>query len=322
MNIPLTVPASVKSVAATIAYDMMAYYHGNESGQIPGMLPGPPPDPSYLHSGYFWWESGAMWGALIDYWYYTGDSTYNQEVIQGLQFQVGANKDYQPQNQTLGLGNDDQAFWGMSAMTAAELNFPNPPADQPQWLELAQAVFNTQRPRWDPNCGGGLRWQAYSFLNGYDYKNSISNGAYMNMAARLARYTNNDTYAAEAERTWVWLKSVGFISSSYQVFDGAHIETNCTDINLIQFSYNAAILIHGAATMYNYTESDTWRLRMENLLNATLETFFPNGIGTEVACETGLTCNIDMFSMKAYLSRWLAATAQLGKNIAYMYHLD
>lgn len=23
------------------------------------------------------WESGAMFGSLIDYWYYTGDSTYN-----------------------------------------------------------------------------------------------------------------------------------------------------------------------------------------------------------------------------------------------------
>ena len=32
----------------------------------------------------------------------------------------------------------------MSAMTAAENNFPNPPSDEPQWLALAQAVFNTQ----------------------------------------------------------------------------------------------------------------------------------------------------------------------------------
>lgn len=126
------------------------------------MLPGPPPNTSYLHSGYFWWESGAMWGSLIDYWYYTGDSTYNNEIMEGLLFQAGVNKDYQPQNQTLGLGNDDQAFWGMSAMTAAELNFPNPPTDQPQWLALAQAVYNTQTPRWDSNCGGGLRWQGMS----------------------------------------------------------------------------------------------------------------------------------------------------------------
>lgn len=62
----------------------------------------------------------------------------------------------------------------MSAMTAAELNFPNPPSDQPQWLALAQAVFNTQADpsRHDDTCNGGLRWQIPLSNNGYNYKNS------------------------------------------------------------------------------------------------------------------------------------------------------
>lgn len=60
--------------------------------------------------------------------------------------------------------NDDQEFWGFAAMTAAELTFPDPPDDQPQWLELAQAVFNRISERWDATtCGGGFRWQFYSF---------------------------------------------------------------------------------------------------------------------------------------------------------------
>ena len=54
-------------------------------------------------------------------------------------------------------------FWGMAAMRAAETNFQNPPKDQPQWLALAQAVWNTQMERWDDTtCGGGLRWQIFS----------------------------------------------------------------------------------------------------------------------------------------------------------------
>jgi hypothetical protein len=73
-----------------------------------------------------------------------------------------------PANQSKSLGNDDQGFWGMTAMTAAEYNFPNPPSDQPSWLSLAQAVFNTQAPRWDASsCGGGLRWQIFTFNTGY-----------------------------------------------------------------------------------------------------------------------------------------------------------
>ena len=40
--------------------------------------------------------------------YYTGDTTYNDVVSQGMLFQVGGNHDYLPQNQSNGMGNDDQ----------------------------------------------------------------------------------------------------------------------------------------------------------------------------------------------------------------------
>lgn len=48
-------------------------------------------------------------GALIDYWYYTGDTKWHQIIQQGLLFQVGPNNDYMPPNQTMTEGNDDQA---------------------------------------------------------------------------------------------------------------------------------------------------------------------------------------------------------------------
>src|SRR5277367_6702387 len=126
----------------------------------------------------------------------------------------------------------------MSAMTAAELGFPNPPANQPQWLALAQAVFNTQVPRLDQNCGGGLRWQAYEFLNGYNYKNSIANGCFFNIAARLAAYTGNQTYADWAVKTWDWMNAIGLMDAQYNVYDGSSDTTNYTSINKVQWTYN------------------------------------------------------------------------------------
>ena len=161
--------AEIKQSSKQLAADLMAYYHGNEPGQTPGILPGPPPA-----GDYYWWEAGAMWGAMIDYYHMTGDDTYNALTTQGMLFQVGPNDDYMPPNVTASLGNDDQGFWGMSAMLAAENNFPNPPDDQPQWLALAQAVFNTQAnpDRHDDTCNGGLRWQIPLSNNGYNYKNS------------------------------------------------------------------------------------------------------------------------------------------------------
>ena len=57
IRIPCTwqCPASIKTAAATIAYDMMKYYTGNTTGSV-GLLPKP----------YYWWEAGAMWGGMVD----------------------------------------------------------------------------------------------------------------------------------------------------------------------------------------------------------------------------------------------------------------
>jgi len=77
----------------------MSIYKGNESGQTPGKLPSPP---------YYWWEAGAMWGTMIDYWYYTGDKTYNNITEEGILFQASSNWDFMSVNETMGMGNDDQ----------------------------------------------------------------------------------------------------------------------------------------------------------------------------------------------------------------------
>ncbi|KAH8662152.1 glycosyl hydrolase family 76-domain-containing protein [Xylariales sp. PMI_506] len=302
----------MKQVASQMVADMMTFYKGDQPGQTPGLLPQP----------YYWWEAGAMFGSLIDYWYYTGDTTYNEITTQGLLFQVGPYNDYMPPNQTLTEGNDDQGFWGMSAMTAAEYKYPDPPSDQPQWLALAQAVFNTQAARWDSaDCNGGLRWQIFTWNNGYDYKNSISQACFFNLAARLALYTGNSSYADWATKTWDWMTGVGFMDENYHVFDGSHIENNCTSPVAYQFSYNAGAFLLGAAAMYAFAETNKntndqaiWHERVDGVLNGTSVFFFSeNGqdpIMFESACEGVGLCDLDQQSFKAYLSRWMAATTK------------
>jgi mannan endo-1,6-alpha-mannosidase len=96
---------------------MMTYYTGNISGptNIPGLLPPPP-------SGYYWWEAGAMWGTMIDYWYITGDESYNDVVYEALLFQTGPNADFMPPNQTKSLGNDDQGMLTSTNSCNSETN--------------------------------------------------------------------------------------------------------------------------------------------------------------------------------------------------------
>lgn len=208
----------------------------------------------------------------------------------------------------------------MAVLSAAEYNFPNPPANQPQWLALAQAVFNTQAARWDTNhCNGGLRWQIFQWNNGFNYKNSISQACFFNIAARLALYTGNATYAIWANRVWDWMVDTEFMAQdSYYIYDGAHIEDDCTNLTPYQWTYNAGAFLLGAAAMYNYTaDSDpnanpVWRERVDGLLHGTAIFFTGDkkDIMTEVACEGVHLCDLDQQSFKAYLSRWLAATTK------------
>jgi mannan endo-1,6-alpha-mannosidase len=69
----------------------------------------------------------------------------------------------------------------------------------------------------------------------------------------LARYTGNATFADTAEDLWAWLEAIELIDTeTWAVHDGALVDSNCTDINKVQFSYSSAVLTHGAAVMYNH----------------------------------------------------------------------
>ncbi|KAL5337210.1 glycosyl hydrolase family 76-domain-containing protein [Aspergillus crustosus] len=298
-------PASIKKASHEIAKSMLTHYTGYNPGDTPGNLPTP----------YYWWEAGAMFGALIDYWFYTSDTRWNNITTQGMVWQAGSSGTFMPANQTRTEGNDDQGFWALAAMSAAERNFPTPPGGGPDWLAMAQATFNTQAWRWDETkCGGGLKWQIFTWNHGYTYKNTISNGCFFNLAARLARYTGNQTYAEWAGRVWDWTSDVGFLTEEYLFYDGANEAENCTVLDHVQWTYNAGVYLLGAAAMYNYTNGDpVWKKRTEGIL-ASAHIFFadePQDVLFERACEPVNTCETDQRSFKGYLARWMAATTQM-----------
>ena len=78
--------ASIKQAASKIAFGLMKYYSGNETYGTVGLLP----------AAYYWWEAGAVWGAMIDYWHYTNDTTYNSIVSQALLCQASSTRDFMP----------------------------------------------------------------------------------------------------------------------------------------------------------------------------------------------------------------------------------
>ncbi|CAK7197414.1 hypothetical protein SEUCBS139899_000060 [Sporothrix eucalyptigena] len=306
--------ANIVAVAKTLASGAMSYYNG--TANYSGTLPAP----------YYWWESGALLGAMLDYSYYTNDTTYDEIIATGIMDNVGPDNDFIVPAQELDEGNDDQAFWVFTALTAAEHNFTQPaaltPAGVPTWLDISINAWNNMVARWNTTmCSGGFTWQIYANnFNGLDYKNSASNGGIFLISARLALLTGNKTYVDWATKIWDWTDAVGIIDSHYNVFDGTDSATNCTQINPLSFSYQNGIFLYGAAAMAKQTGDAVWKTRAEGLLGAAALFFSPEKNATNImwehACEGVGTCTKDMKAFKGFLSRFMYSAAKVMPSLA------
>lgn len=297
--------------AASIAADgLMDYYDGNRYGGVVGLFVQP----------YYWWAAGHAFGGLIDHWYLCHNDTYEELIWASMMHQAGENYDYVPSNQSTTEGNDDQGFWGFAVLEAAERNFTAPTGNTPDWLALSQAVYNTMWKRWDmDHCGGGLRWQIFTWNSGYDYKNTISQACLFQIAGRLARFTRNETYVDTAETVFSWMLASGLLvlnGDTVHVYDGANIGDNCSDVVTLEWTYNYGILIGGCAYLYDFTQDEVWLTRLEHLTHAALSSFFRNGIMYERACQDASTCNNDQRSFKAIFSRCLGMASLLVPQLA------
>lgn len=295
---------SIYNACKLIASGTMDYYWGYDYGGTIGMFTHP----------YYWWEAGGAFGSMIDYSYFFDNDTYVSTIIEAMMYQKGDDSNFMPLNQTTTEGNDDQVFWGIAAIQAAERNFTNPGTGKPTWFDLATATFNTMKNRWDESsCGGGLRWQIFQWNNGYDYKNTVSNAGLFHLGARLLRYTGNDSYYLDwCDMTYDWMVDVGFIEeSSWYVIDGATTTSNCTVKTPYLWSYNLALMVAGCAYMYNYTQEEKWYNRTWGFVNSARVFFDNKGVMYESACMPVHTCQTDQRSFRAYLARFLGLTAVL-----------
>lgn len=255
---------------------------GDPNANVTGGVPGVPQEP------YYWYEGGVAVAALVEWAMLTGNDTLTDYIIQNIVYQSGDDENFMTSNQTSVEGNDDEAMWGLAAMQATERNFTRANSTYPTWLYYAQSTFNTMAARWDTSeCNGGLRWQIYQWNAGYDYKNSVSNGALFNLAARLSRFTNNATYVEWANKVWDWMAETGETCTpgggdcrmlnfgndtstdpeewKIQVLDGAEMDDNCSQVTVYEWTYNQGMMISGAAYLYNQTKDEKWWDRVQGL---------------------------------------------------------
>lgn len=271
--------------------------------------------PGVFQQPYYWWEAGVAWGVMVDWQYYTEQYGKNDMIKEAMEYQMGTNGNYMPANQSMTEGNDDQGFWALAVMTAAERNFTNPSGNH-GWLYSAQAVFNEMVQRWETTtCGGGLRWQIYTWNSGYNYKNVVSNGCFFNLAARLARYTGNSSYADWADKIFDWMTTNTLLfedGDDWKLYDGATMESNCSTKTEIEWSYNYGLVISGSAYLYDfYNSSSTWLTRVTDVWNRASTQFFQNSIAYESACQPSGKCNNDQRCFKGIFLQLLGQAARL-----------
>lgn len=291
---------SICNAASTIANGEWSYYEGLKYGGTVGIFLPP----------YYWWNGGEAFGGLLDYYTYCepNNDTLRDIIYDGIYHQAGSNMNFMPSNQSQTEGNDDQGVWALALINAAELQFKDPPHT---WISMTETIFDLLLSRWDTStCGGGIRWEYKSSITGYDYKNTISNGYIFHLGARLARFTGNDTYMQISSMVWDWMADVGFIvekENEIVIYDGAHVELNCTDITSTSWSYIYGIILSGAAFAYNVTEEEIWLNRTNSLIEGS-KFFLNNSIITETSCATGMKCNTDQRSFRSLFSRGLGLT--------------
>jgi mannan endo-1,6-alpha-mannosidase len=271
----------------------------------------PNPSVALLAQPFWWWQSGSAIDALLTYSATTGNKEYDALLQNTMASQTTGTNDFMTVDAT---GNDDQAWWGLAAMTAAENGLPQ--AGPTPWLNLARNVFNSQKSRWaESSCGGGMRWKIAKGdeKDGWHYKNSITNGLFFQLAARLAKHTNDAEASRWAEKAYDWTAGVGLIDKEFNVYDGTDAAKGCVDVNHDMWSYNVAVFMHGAAVMAAHTGDKKWTARTKGFIAATKRTFVNRDSGAlwERKCELKGECNTDQLSFKGVLARWLGATAQV-----------
>lgn len=200
-----------------------------------------------------WSQSAVLWDSLIAYANLTGDTQFNNVVVDALNAQLGENDLFMPANQTRSLGNSNQTQWALAALSAAEMGLTREKNGDKTFAQIAQDVFDVQTIRWDNNCTGGLRDAIFTFNDGFTQKSSFAASGFFLLASRLHVRTGNTTFGEWAEKQFKWAQDVGLIGKEGEILD--ILEINDDDCSLDKdegaTSSNLGNWIEGVALMAN-----------------------------------------------------------------------
>src|SRR5581483_5093835 len=147
-----------------------------------------------------WWNSANALTALIDYAKTAGTHDYDATVATTF---TAAQAGTQGHSGFLNRYYDDQGWWALAWINAYDLT------GRPDYLSMAESIFNDMSGGWDDVCGGGIWW-----TKDRAYKNAIANELFLSVSASLSNRDSakKSTYLDWANKEWSWFSQSGMIN--------------------------------------------------------------------------------------------------------------
>jgi predicted alpha-1,6-mannanase (GH76 family) len=235
-----------------------------------------------------WWNSATALTAVIRYMEQTGDRSHR--MTPALTYWLARFKYAKFVNSFF----DDNGWWALAWIAAYDLTGDS------RYLGAARTIFAHNQTGWDGTCGGGLWWNQER-----KYKNAITNGLFLTLAALLHQRTPGDQdYLTWALREWEWLHGSGLIGPKGLVNDG--LTAACANNGGITWTYNQGVILGGLAALYQITGDQAYLRQGESIADATLGMLTsPAGILTEPGESSGSGLNGDQTQFKGIFVRYL-----------------
>ena len=255
-----------------------------------------------------WWNSAAALTALIDH----GDREYDWVIARTFDqnkgtFAAGQRGSDPIEGNFVSRAVDDSAWWGLAWVAAYDRT-----GDQ-RYLTMATTIASYVQQYWDTGtCGGGVWWDRER-----TYKNAVTSGLYLRLAASIHRRTPGDTVWLQRTRTAAtWYLNSGLINSANLVNDG--LTSDCRNNGQTVWTYNQGLAVGGLVEAWRATGDTTLLDAARRLGDAAITGGLTrNGILTE-SCDIGQsTCDDNQKQFKGIFSRYLADLAAATGTPAY-----
>ncbi|WP_287455346.1 glycoside hydrolase family 76 protein [Leptolyngbya sp. UWPOB_LEPTO1] len=247
-----------------------------------------------------WWNAANALEATIEYSRLTDSLTYRGNIF---------NTFYQKPRYANFINpwfRDDDGWWAIAWIRAYDLT------GEKRYLDQAKLIFWDMTKGWDNVCGGGLYWHKREL----NYKNAITNGLLLSVAAKLnLREPEDKRYLEWSQKIWKWYQQSGMINAENLVNDGLDYET-CRNNGKTTWTYNQGVLIGGLVDLYRGTNDPKLLQQAEAIADASIVKLARNGILRE-PCEDNNDCGNDGPQFKGIFMRNLAELYRVSPKLSY-----